>query len=289
MGAAGFEPATSSIKQYSLSNLEIDWQKFFDYMNNNYGYKRNLPYWFNLAKLYAHVLSTGNASELRSIKVTKRSHIMKILSHLSKFLGCYPHWKAIIKSYDLKWKEESQDFVLFNKVNINEMLQYVKEVRTILPNDMFNTFVFGTLTGLRANEVCKSIRLIQSGAEGYYNTELGILEHFRFKDLFLHKSKKAFISIVNEDMLRYASNANKNYDSIRSYLRNRKVKCNMAYCRKIFATYLRDNGIPTEIIDLLQGRVNSGMFARHYYRPDFNTYTSRIRQLLRPLHNEITA
>ncbi|WP_458719228.1 hypothetical protein [Candidatus Nitrosocosmicus sp. R] len=32
---------------------------------------------------------------------------------------------------------------------------------------------------------------------------------------------------------------------------------NIYFCRKVFATYLRNKGIKPEIIDLLQGRISS--------------------------------
>jgi intergrase/recombinase len=41
----------------------------------------------------------------------------------------------------------------------------------------------------------------------------------------------------------------------------------MAYCRKMFASHLRQSGIESEIVDLLQGRVPKAVFARRYYRP----------------------
>ena len=43
---------------------------------------------------------------------------------------------------------------------------------------------------------------------------------------------------------------------------------NMNYCRKIFATFMRNNGIEQEVIDLLQGRIPKSVFVRHYYKPD---------------------
>ena len=42
------------------------------------------------------------------------------------------------------------------------------------------------------------------------------------------------------------------------------------YCRKVFVTFLRKEGIEPEIIDLLQGRISSSVFVNHYYRPDIN-------------------
>jgi len=53
---------------------------------------------------------------------------------------------------------------------------------------------------------------------------------------------------------------------------------NMNYCRKIFATYLRNRGIESEIIDLLQGRIPQSVFLRHYYRPNINY--ERIGEIL---------
>jgi intergrase/recombinase len=41
----------------------------------------------------------------------------------------------------------------------------------------------------------------------------------------------------------------------------------MKYYRKIFASYLSQKGIQSEIIDLLQGRVPPSVFARNYLRP----------------------
>jgi intergrase/recombinase len=60
---------------------------------------------------------------------------------------------------------------------------------------------------------------------------------------------------------------------------------NMYYCRKVFATYLMNNGIEPEIIDLLQGRISSSVFVNHYYRPDIN---ERIASKIRPALNSLS-
>jgi intergrase/recombinase len=62
---------------------------------------------------------------------------------------------------------------------------------------------------------------------------------------------------------------------------------NMAFCRKIFATHLRNNRIEPEIIDLLQGRIPKSVFARHYFRPDFNH--RNITGCLISLHKSLIA
>jgi intergrase/recombinase len=41
----------------------------------------------------------------------------------------------------------------------------------------------------------------------------------------------------------------------------------MRYCRKVFASWLRKEGIQPEIVDLLQGRVSQSVLTRHYLAP----------------------
>ena len=63
----------------------------------------------------------------------------------------------------------------------------------------------------------------------------------------------------------------------------------MSYCRKIFATYLRNEGIESEIIDMLQGRIPNSIFVRHYYRPslnNFNDVSNKLDKLLEQINNQ---
>lgn len=60
---------------------------------------------------------------------------------------------------------------------------------------------------------------------------------------------------------------------------------NLYYCRKVFATYLRNKGIEPEIIDPLQGHNPQFVFLRHYYRS--NTDYRRIRVIMPDLRNVI--
>ncbi len=60
----------------------------------------------------------------------------------------------------------------------------------------------------------------------------------------------------------------------------------MAYCRKIFGTWLRQNGVETEFVDLLQGCAPTTVFAYHYFRPDIAKEQERIREMIRKLHKK---
>jgi intergrase/recombinase len=44
----------------------------------------------------------------------------------------------------------------------------------------------------------------------------------------------------------------------------------MRFTRKIFASHLRQSGIQSEIVNVLQGRVDSDILTRHYLVPSSN-------------------
>jgi intergrase/recombinase len=59
-------------------------------------------------------------------------------------------------------------------------------------------------------------------------------------------------------------------------VRSNGLRMNMHYCRKIYSSYLRQyGGIESEIIDLMQGRIPSTVFAKHYFRPNLQQYTQK--------------
>jgi len=51
---------------------------------------------------------------------------------------------------------------------------------------------------------------------------------------------------------------------------HRHIKMDMYLTRKIFASWLRKEGIQHEIIDLLQGRVSQSILTRNYLAPSQN-------------------
>ena len=92
--------------------------------------------------------------------------------------------------------------------------------------------------------------------------------------------------MVNEIILRLAKQScDHSYNALRLAIKRKRLDINMAFCRKIFATHLRNYGIEQEIIDLLQGRLPKSVFTRHYFKPDFNY--DRIRGSLDSLYKVI--
>ncbi len=287
MGPAGFEPATSSARGHSVcSEVAID--GFETYLSKVLTSRKDKVYLTAIANKYKHVLETCNASELQTLSHDKKRQVMRALAHLAKFNGTYEQWQKIIRNHGLHWREtNNDDFRLFEQESITDMLAYVKETMKILPTDCANTFVVATLLGLRADEVCNAIRLIQQDVKDYYNVDRQILEHYKHKAIFIRRSKKAYISLVDGKLLNLAKQANSSYQAIQSYPKRRNTVMKMGYCRKIFGTWLRQNGIESEFIDVLQGRVPSSIFAKHYYRPDEATI-SKARGLIKELQTKLT-
>ena len=81
------------------------------------------------------------------------------------------------------------------------------------------------------------------------------------------QTKKVCISIVNEALVSEIERSSKvSYSAIRKSLTNNKQHPRIKELRSYFATYLRNNGIISEYIDLLQGRIPRSIFARHYLK-----------------------
>ena len=116
------------------------------------------------------------------------------------------------------------------------------------------------------------------------------MEHYKFPSELIRRTKNVYISVVSPQFVKLALNCSTKttYNSLKVMLKRKNIEMNMYYCRKVFATYLRNKGIEPEIIDLLQGRISSSVFVNNYYRPDINEIiTKRIRPVLEELTKEI--
>ena len=93
------------------------------------------------------------------------------------------------------------------------------------------------------------------------------MEHFRFADLFLRATKKVYISIVNRELTSEVVDSQPvSYSAIRKRLTRHHQHLRFKELRSYFATFLRNNGILAEYVDLLQGRIPKSVFARHYLK-----------------------
>jgi intergrase/recombinase len=275
----------------NVNDLDMEfWNNFEEYLKKSYR-KSSLRCRILYAKQYYHVIIEENARDIIGLSHNKKLQIMKSLAILAKYLGCYDRWKTIKERYQLKWSNEDSIEIFQNltnqEKNYSSMLKWVKNTCKIIPAHYANILIYSVLTGLRPTEVLSSINLIKLDIDNYLDKDKMILEHVKYPEIFIRKTKKAYISIVNESIIRIAKDTREcNYNSMRCYLKRRKIPFNFNYCRKIFATYLRMQGIEQEVIDLLQGRLPKSIFLRYYYRPDLSIYI-KIQNKLQTLYKII--
>ena len=255
-----------------------DWRKFDEYVTQSFASNTGKDY-RRYARHYSVVLTTGDASPLLSLSDCKRRHVMGALAALANFLGEKEQWKLIVSKYNLKWsgRNDLGDLVgLLYSNRFDEMVTELKHSLEKVPEDYANYFRFNVITGLRPSEAVKAVSMLRTNAE-YYNQELGLLEHFRYPREFIRNTKKAFISVVDAETIEVARATRVlDYQGVRSEFRRRKLPFHMAYCRKIFATYMRKH-VDTELVDMLQGRIPTTVFAKHYNRPNQLSDLEKVR------------
>jgi hypothetical protein len=232
------------------------------------------------AKRFNSVLLNGDASTLLALSPRNRHHAMTALANLAKYQGQYDRWLQIRQRYSLKWSNGGNSIQSFERffnpqMSLDHMIDRVRKMMQALPRPMSEIVRFACLTGLRPAEACESVRLLNDKGVSidtplYYNPEQQTLEHFRFHQ-FIRQTKKAYISYLSTaNYQRIASLGPKTpttWNAIRLACRRRNINMDMRLCRKIFASWLRQSGIQSEIVDLLQGRVSPSILTRHYLAP----------------------
>jgi len=192
---------------------------------------------------------------------------MKALSALSKYLGCHDYFLTLVKRAGLSWSS-GKDYMLDRLTRPSpNPVPWILEVKKRVPSlSLFLDYLAST--GLRLIEAINSWNIIaQKGLEGYYSPKTGALEHFRFKELFIRKTKRAYISFAPIELLksiegREALTPNK----VNKRLKRRGIPRRYGDLREYWATYMTRHLIREEI-DFLQGRVGTSVFMTYYFNP----------------------
>lgn len=201
-------------------------------------------------------------------------HTMSSLSALSKFLGIHDDFLRLVRNYGLKWNVRNDDLLIarFTKAeDHNAIFDWIKQVKAKCP-ELKDFMDFMTVTGLRFGEAVEGynliIRLEREGKLGeYFNSEKEILEHFRFKKIFIRRTKKAFISFIHKGLVQKISrNRPLNLYSVQSKVRRRCKKLAFGDIREMHAT-LSTKHLKESEIDFLHGRVSTSVFMRNYFNP----------------------
>jgi intergrase/recombinase len=104
----------------------------------------------------------------------------------------------------------------------------------------------------------------------------GLLEHFQFKKLFLRGTKNVYLSIVPKSLVAQITESEPvSYNAILKRLQRRKMRSRICELRDAYGTFMVQNGLIKEEVDLLQGRIPPSIFIRHYWSPSFKELRDR--------------
>ena len=245
---------------------------------------------------YADILvDSGKAARLRVLGRDVRRVVMSSLANLSKYLGVYDHWRTIVRNHGLKWEKKSalETFIDIFESNLDDCKSWLTDVIQKLPVEYAAYEVFTVLTGLRPGEAVDSCKLIvkleeENKLDQYLDLNLLMLKHFKYKDVFLRRSKNAYISFISEELLNLVLEVKPiiSYSTLHTKLRRLGYRNKTKMLRKLHATTLR-NFVPHEIVDLLQGRISQSIFLRFYYKPFLQDIRTKTIKGIAPLQQEL--
>ena len=277
----------------SLDSKEL-WDSFKTYVFKKYSeiYARNL---YLYASKYHELFN--NPSGIERFSPSVKNHILKGLIALSKYLGIYNEFKKRLAAYGVKWSRKGSvdSFLRIMHNSSTDVLKWVQKANDVLNDQTLSTFLkFCTLSGLRKAEAIHSFNLIielhRSGnLEEYYNRDLQALEHFNYPKLFLRNSKNVFISMIPEALVKEIAECKPvTYEMPRRRLYRRGYKMRLNELRDYWGTFMVNNGLIREEVDLLQGRISKSIFVRNYWSPAIKELRNRVFTAIKDISEKIT-
>jgi hypothetical protein len=288
VGLPGFEPGSIEPK----GPKSINWSRYKQYLESKYvkGYAKSL---FAHSRKYCNWLE--NVNEIQLSRPTARNNIINGLTALSKYLGIYESFKKRMKVHGIKRvkPDPMQSFMrIFNSKAHDGLGEWYRDANAVLKDNQKLYLRFMLLSGVRAMEGVKSFNLIADlgpkYTEKYYNSDTQVLEHFRYPKLFLRYSKNLYISAVPKELLDKISESSKiGYISIKKKLNRAGLGMRFKQLRSFYATRMREMGLLSEQIDLVQGRVGKSIFLQHYFKQDAKLLSNMVHELLPELEKSL--
>jgi hypothetical protein len=239
------------------------------------------------ARRYGDLLASGRLAEVAGLR--GRRMILSALSNLSKYNGEYPRFRQLREASGLRWSEGSGDSVFFRLYSGEEAATavdgWLDVVKGAVPWDVWFPIAFLSLTGMRTSEGVDSLNLVATrGLDSYLDMKLGVgvLQHFMYPSMFLKRTKKVYISVIGDALLRELRewHSGTTYSKLRSCVKRRGLECNFYGLRRLYATNLRMAGLQSEVIDMLQGRLRTSDFVKSYLRYDMKETLGRVRDVM---------
>jgi len=251
----------------------------------------------NYARQYGKCLFDGNFSDLKMLSEEKRGHILKALSALAKYCGMYEDFKKLVRDYGMKWSGKAKDQLLIQRltkvVDPDEIFIWVKTVKGEFP-EIGDFMDLIAITGMRLDEAVKSYNLIvklarEKRLDEYYNVANNALENYKFKDLFIRRTKKSFVAFVPPSLVkRIADNEPLGTaNAILKKLQKRGIQCRFGDVREAHASFITKYLKPSEI-DFIHGRIGTSVFMQNYFNPSLvSDLRDRVFMAIAEIQNKI--
>jgi hypothetical protein len=256
-----------------VSALPANWDAFGQWLKKELRPKTAYDRLYYAKKFYGCLLRR-DLKPLLDLSKDQRAHCVNALCSLSKFLGVHDEFPCLMKKYGLKWSVRSDDLIIarFTKsLNPLDVFDWIRDVKTCCP-ELRDFMDLMAATGIRYDEAVESYNLIiklfgENRLNEYYKADRDALEHFRFKDIFLRRTKKAFVSFVSATLIeRIRDNKPLNLYSVQTKVKRKTGKLRFGDIREVHGTLLTRYLGEAEI-NFLQGRISSSVFMRNYFNP----------------------
>jgi len=278
-GPMGFEPMTFSLE----GKTNIDLKSFREYLTTKYS-RQYVSLVYGYSVKYSAILE--NPQKLSEIPISIRGNVLKAIVALSKYLGIYEDFTLKLKQFGIHWSNGDNSFNAFMRItnnNHSSLGLWYKEVQTILRENERLYLRFTLLTGIRKSESQQAFNMIidlakQNKLGDFYNSDIQALEFYKHPQ-FNRRTKKVYLSFIDSQIIQQIANSSKvSYYAIRKRLTLKKQNSRIKELRSYFATYLRQNSILPEIVDLVQGRLEAkNIQLSHYFKiADMNALSSQV-------------
>jgi intergrase/recombinase len=253
--------------------------------------------WNYSRKYSSFITGNNNLLELDKLSENIKGNVIKSLIVLSKYLGKYEVFKAKLKQHGIKCTNPNGSFNSFLRIlnaSNSDILEWFKTASAHLRYNEQTLLKFALITGLRKAEAIESFNLIiklheENKLNEYYDENLNVLQHFKFKELFIRNTKNTFISFVSRDFInKICSCEALTYPQIRKRLERSKTRMRINELRDYFGTFMLKHGLLEQEVNLLQGRIPIDIFIRHYWSPNLKELRDRTLEATEQLEVTLT-
>jgi hypothetical protein len=263
----------------------FQWSSFKEYLYSKYAKSYALCIFEHVQK-YNHMLN--NVNDIMLVKPTIRNNIVNSLVVFSRYTGNYEQFKNELKIHGIKkYKPDPIEAFtrIFNSNAHNGLGKWYNDALNALADNEKLYLRYMLLSGIRAMEGIHSFNILvdlgDKYTQEYFNTQTNFLEHFKYPKLFLRNSKNLYVSAVPKALLDEISKSSKvSYHTITKKIHRADLGMKIKRLRSYYATNMRQAGLLSEQIDLLQGRVGKSIFLAHYFKQDPKALSDKVLTLL---------